>query len=186
LKLTSLSALTNAAFVNAVQSAVSQNSAIEQMTNFSQLSLPIITGQILSQWIAANMTTDSSLKMFDNLSFDFDSQIDMENKKIKSVISNTTGKIRSVSTSITNGLIPAQESYQDNLRDMQNHIGSEYDNILQILNTITSEDDDHQVDVSAISSLSSSTNYQSDSSRALSDIDQSIEDVTKMISTATR
>ena len=186
LKLTSLSALTNAAFVNAVQSAVSQNSAITQMTNFSPLSLPIITGKILSQWIAANMTTDSSLKMFDNLRSDFDSQIDMENKKIKSVISNTTEKIRAVSTSLTNGMIPAQESYQDNLRDMQNHIGSEYDNILQILNTITSEDDDHQVDVSAISSLSPSNNYQSDSSRALSDIDQSIEDVTKMISTATR
>jgi hypothetical protein len=172
-RLSSMAALANAAMVQAIQTSVSDISE----NAGSSLSLPIVTGQILSQWIASNMTTDSTIDMLDSLSSEEDSQISLGIAKVKSFITNSTGQMRTVSKS-AKSLLGTIESNEESIKDMQTHLSEEASIISSAADSVTN---DGLVDVSP---LTVTSNYQSDESTTVSEIQTAIDDISAMIKTA--
>lgn len=171
-QISSLTAFSTQAFVNAIQKSVSDTTGLTTIAD----PLPIVTGRILSEWIAANLASNSSATMLESLSSDHDTQIELGTSRLKTTIMKSTGDIRTVSDN-AKSLTSSISTYDDSLAELQKQVESESDSTESAIESILS---DSQVDTTRISP----TNYQSEESKMTGEIQAALDDVSGMIKTA--
>ena len=166
-KVSSLAAFSTEAFIHAIETSVSDSAEIAHTAE----SLPIIAGRIMSEWIAADTASSSSLSMLEPLSSDHDEQIELGLSKVKAMMAHATGQTRTVSENATI-FSDSISTYDGSLTDLQKQVADEYDTAMATIDLVRNGP---TVDLSPLSAQRNSD--------PLSEIQAAVDDVSGMLKT---